>query len=146
MGGESFPEWKEGFADEQQSFDFEGAGEPAYDTPKIILRALCVFPGDEGETHYENYDLRDGGDGLFYNDETGDAFERAEDGRAEIFKLKATGEFLDLRKKIQAANPSFRPDHVDELARMRIMDRKRAERRAEAETAKQKSKRKKNNF
>ena len=142
MGGESFPEWKEGPSDEQRSFDFEGAGEPAYDTPKVIRRALCVLPGDDGETRYENHDLRDGGDGLFYNDETGDVFERTEDGRAEIFKLKATGEFLDLRKKLQAANPSFRPDYIDELARMRIRDRRRAERRAEAESAKQRSKKK----
>lgn len=138
MATESFPQW-EGPQNHQQSFDFDDHGELSYDTPRIIPRALCALPGDGQGVRYENYDLRVGDDGLYYN-EAGDAFEKEEGARVETFKLKETGEFLGLKKSIQAANPSFRPEYIDELARMRMRDRRRA---GHAEEAKRRDEKKK---
>ncbi len=142
MGQESFPDdgKKEGQEDPQGSFDFEAAGEPLINEPKVIFRALCSYP----DGRYENEDLREGEGGLFYN-EAGDAFEKEEQGGKRVaYKLNATAEFLAMQKKVREANPSLHPELIDEYARMRLRDQRRKERlEKEAEERRAAKKRKK---
>ncbi len=140
MGRESFPRDEKGEAPKelQGSFDFEAAGEPLINEPRVIVRALTSYP----DGRYENEDLREGEEGLFYN-EAGDAFKKEyQGGRMAVYTLTATAEFLDIRNKLRAANPAMSPDLVEEYARMALRDRRRKE-RLEQEAAEKRAARKK---
>ncbi len=109
----------------QESFDFESAP-PVYDTPKVIYRALCY---DDGEFMKEPKDLHVGEDGGWY-DEEGNLFEPRETPRG-AFDLKRTAEFLGMLRAIKLANPGINENYAFELTRMKLEDRRRAERLAQ---------------